>query len=134
MSTFSCFSTLVKLVKKSGCIQDYFHSLYEKSKNNIKPIKNQQHAKFFILLWDYSTSVTFGQKHIYKRVNHHSCQYSSFFSFDPKVFLLSISEKFVITPKVIVVLQVVLPISLLVSCFCSKDVVTYVSSSIALYP
>ena len=65
-STFSCFSTLVKLVKKLGCIPDYFHSLYEKSKNNIKPIKTQQHAKIFILLWDYSTSVTFEQKHIYK--------------------------------------------------------------------
>jgi hypothetical protein len=65
-STFSCFSTLVKLFKKSGCIPNYFHSLYEKSKNNIKPIKNQQHAKFFILLWDYSTSVAFEQKHICK--------------------------------------------------------------------
>ena len=65
-STFSFFLTLVKLIKKSGCIPDYFHSLYEKSKNNIKPIKTQQHAKFFILLWDYSTSVSFEQKHICK--------------------------------------------------------------------
>ena len=73
--------------------------LYMKNPKKHKTYKKPATCKIFHFIMGLQHIGCLWTKAHLQGVNHHSCQYSSFFCFDPKVFLLSILEKFVITPK-----------------------------------
>ena len=98
--------------------------------------KNEQHAKHSILLRDNSTWVTFEQSTSISSHPGSICRSSVPLHFQswPQILYpslqishFSISEKLCHRLQVIIVLQVVFPVSLLVSCYCSNVVITWVS-------
>ena len=139
-STFSRFSILVKLVKKQACLSDSFHSfIWNNTKKWYNP-KNEQHAKHSIFFTRVQHMSRLWTKHICIKSPLKHLPVVSTLTFSvltPKFILLPLVSHFSILQKlchllchrlrVITILQVMLPMSLLVSCFCSKTVITWVS-------
>ena len=136
----SLFRHSLKFWKSMPVYHIIFILLYEKRQKKWYNPKNEQYAKLSIFYGTKAHESPLNKVHLHRVTLEAftSCQYPYICSHDPRVhtpplglsfltFMEKLCHPLCHCLRVITILQVVLPVSLFVSCFHSKDVITWVS-------